>query len=369
MLGTILDPMDPPEPAQLLMHGQRVQVGLHGEERATVDGREWINVCDAEMPLELSSEVREQLQSLVDRHVPPAALVDEPRYIGSMLDESHRLRVGEQLPVRFLPPQLRTLLMSLERVAFDATLRVVTVARWRLAIPGPQQPLVAEARHWYAREAWQLIPFTVPPRGWWGVSGSFGEAWRAEVERLVVAGPEPIAQELYREASIQRTDQPRSALVMAVAAAEVGIVETARALLPDESVPSGSFSRLLDETLVQLAGRRPIAGGVLLPPAAMIDALHAARRLRNAIVHGPAHDPSPDAVDDALEAVRNLLLFLDFYAGHGWALATADARIVGTAARPLGLSAGDLMRAAWPDAATLSPLVHPAPPRTDAQRR
>lgn len=73
-----------------------------------------------------------------------------------------------------------------------------------------------------------------------------------------------------------------------------------------------------------------------------------------------------DEVNDALEAARNLLLFLHFYGGHGWALSTADARLLSAAARAVNLShSGALLRLAWSDASTLSPLVRRAPPPLD----
>jgi hypothetical protein len=339
-----------------------VRVTLAGTVRSTTDGEQWVNICEAETVIAPSPAVREELGRLADRFVSPAARVEEPRYIASLLDETDRLREGHDLPVRFLPPKMRAVVMDAERVLFDQTLRLIRVARWRLAIPGPHQPLDAESRAWHDGTAWRELPFVIPSMSWPVVSGALSESWRTEIERLVAAGSEPFGQELYREASVQRADNPRSAVVIGLAAVEVGVIGTARALAVGLPVDAGRlrFGHLMNEVVPRLAERRAINGRVLLPPPTLIDTLFRARRLRNRLVHGSARTPANDAVNDTLEAVRNLLLFLDFYAGHGWALATADARLLGVAARAIGMSgAGDLLRAAWRDASTISPFMHP----------
>lgn len=359
--GTLLDPMDMPAPLELSVGRRPVQITFKGAVRATMEGDAWVNLCEAETVIAPRPEVREELRRLAERMVPSEARAEAPAFIASLVDETGRLRPGHALPIRFLPSRVRASLVEAEQSLFEASHRIVSVTRWRLAIPGPHQPLVAESHEWFDGSVWQELPFVIPQGGWPVLSGALGESWRREVERLAASGPEPLAQELYREASTQRTENPRSAVVLAVTAAEVGVIHTAVMLeVPLPTRQRQTFRALLEETVPRLAGARPIAGRVLAPPPALINSLRSARALRNRIVHRGVRHPPEDAVNDALESARNLLLFLDFYAGHGWALSTADSRLLAVAARAIGLNGpGDLLRAAWSDARTISPFLRP----------
>lgn len=348
--GHLLDATDMPRPFDV--GGKRpARITLSGQVRGKGDERTWVNLCDAETIIAPSEHALEELATLAERIPPAAAMPLAPNYVRSLLDNDGRIRPGSALPIRFLSTDVQRVVAGAERFLFERSLRLVTVARWRLAIPGPHQPLVAETHYWKPDVDWQVLPVEIPRATWVTSSNSLGERWRSEIERLVRAGPEPVAQEMYREASVQRYENRRSALVMSVAAAEAGVITAARALgvaLPSGGAPN--FAQLLQLTLAKLAACRPIGERDLLPPAKVIDDLTRARGIRNKVVHRGSLTPTVDEVDRALEATRNLLLFLDFYAGHGWALAAADATLLAAAARAIGLAdAGDLIRAAAPD--------------------
>lgn len=356
--GRLLDPSD--MPGAFDVGGKRpVRITLSGDVRGEGDARTWVNLCDAETVIAPRQHALEELAALADCTPPPGAMPLAPDYVRSLLDNDGRIRAGSVLPIRFLSADVQRLVAGAERFLFECTFRLVTVARWRLAIPGPHQPLIAEAHSWKPGAEWQVLPVEIPRPQWVTASGSLGERWRSEIERLMRAGPEPVAQELYREASVQRYENRRSALVMAVAAAEAGLITAAEALgVPLSRGGAPNFAQLLQLALPKLATRRPIRGRKLLPPPKVIDDLTRARDLRNKIIHRGSLVPTVGDVDRALEATRNLLLFVDFYTGHGWALATADATLLAAAARSIGLTdAGDLIRATWPDPKTISPFV------------
>ena len=137
---------------------------------------------------------------------------------------------------------------------------------------------------------------------------------------------EPVAFELLREAVQNVGGNDRSALVMGVAAIEVGLKHCIARVAPDarwmvEEAPSPPVARMLREYLPTLPMRNTVAGEVKPPPSHHIDYVTKYVRLRNEIAHVGA-DASLD-VDDLLEfldVARDLLHLFDFYVGHEWAM-------------------------------------------------
>ena len=111
---------------------------------------------------------------------------------------------------------------------------------------------------------------------------------------------------------------------MAVAAAEVGIKQTAASVAPDTrwlmtEGPSPSAIKLLVEYLPTLRIRR-FQGHVVPPTRAMKRNLGDAVKARNELVHAGAFTLEPDRLIEMLDSIKDLLWLLDFYTGQTWAL-------------------------------------------------
>lgn len=137
---------------------------------------------------------------------------------------------------------------------------------------------------------------------------------------------QPLYHDLFREAWQNRSDNPRSALVMAIAAAETAFKTTAVDLYNDkgtewifENLPSPPLDRMLREYLQLLPARRKLSGEVRRPPKSIITTLKDGIELRNKLVHGRSQGVEPERLAKILIAVRDLLYLLDFYRGHDWA--------------------------------------------------
>ena len=135
---------------------------------------------------------------------------------------------------------------------------------------------------------------------------------------------EPLGHELFREAWELRTENPRSALVLGIAAAEVGFKQCVGTLVPDakwlvDNVPSPLLERMLREYLPQLPARKTIKGRVLPLPEGWLKILKKGVTIRNDIVHGNTATLTRDNLRDILETIRELLYLLDIYCGHVWA--------------------------------------------------
>jgi hypothetical protein len=132
---------------------------------------------------------------------------------------------------------------------------------------------------------------------------------------------EPVAHELWREAWNLRHSNPRSSLVIVVAAAEVGLKQLVAATVPGakplvENIPSPSLDVMMRKILPGL----PIKADVepsRRAPRHLRTAVIAAVEDRNRVVHLGAM-PRGD-LRGTLIAIRELLYMLDMYSGHSWA--------------------------------------------------
>jgi hypothetical protein len=120
---------------------------------------------------------------------------------------------------------------------------------------------------------------------------------------------------------LRRIDRnPRSSLILGVAAAEVGFKQFASKTLPDTAwlleFPSPPLFDMLQKfPWKQLKIR--INGSIPVGPDSIIDELRTGVGLRNKIVHSGVARHSPERLDSFLDAVKNLLYFLDVLYGSG----------------------------------------------------
>ena len=146
-----------------------------------------------------------------------------------------------------------------------------------------------------------------------------------EVTKLVVDNrEEPLGHQLLREARNQARAHSRSALVIGVAAAEVGLKKLIGVLVPQnqwllEEIETPSLSKILRKYLPQLPVKLKFTGKTIAPPNQVIRKLERAAELRNKIVHAGKEPPNTDELDDLLDAIQDFLWICDLYAGNAWA--------------------------------------------------
>jgi hypothetical protein len=137
-----------------------------------------------------------------------------------------------------------------------------------------------------------------------------------EIMRKVEAGAEePLARQLFREASSQIGVNPRSALVIGVAAAEIGLKKLVAALLPGtewlmEEIPTPPVGKVLRKFLptLQVRAKRNDGG----PEDAV--------EHRNKVVHAGKSPPTREELAVMLRAISDLLWMCDIYLGELWAI-------------------------------------------------
>ena len=148
--------------------------------------------------------------------------------------------------------------------------------------------------------------------------------FRQIADMATKAEVEPIGHELLREAWNLRQSSPRSALMLAVAALEVGVKDFVSRLVPQAEwlcfeVPSPPVVKMLDLYLPTLPVKLRINDKVFIPNE-ILDTLKVAVLKRNEITHKGRKVRYTESLNEILTCVQMTLYFLDYYSGHQWAL-------------------------------------------------
>jgi hypothetical protein len=174
--------------------------------------------------------------------------------------------------------------------------RFVTVFRWRVGLPeGPHNPF-SNRRGYISRdgEIWREVSLARRIEIRFGIFNwpiTAASEVCDEVVKLVSEGlEEPLGHQLFREAWNQRETNPRSSLVIGVAAAEVGLKKLIGSLVPNavwlvDELQTPSFSKMLRKYLPTLPVRAHFQGRPICPPNEVVKMLEKAVEYRNKLVH------------------------------------------------------------------------------------
>jgi hypothetical protein len=143
-----------------------------------------------------------------------------------------------------------------------AMISTATLFRWRQGVAeGPPDPChTLKARYSNDGEVWREVPLLSIKLRFGLVTSAPEDGVSKQVIELANAGTEePLGRQLFREAWTQRNLRPRSALVIGVAAAEVGFKKLVGSLVPQaqwlvDEVQTPSLSKMLSKFLPTLAG-------------------------------------------------------------------------------------------------------------------
>jgi hypothetical protein len=221
----------------------------------------------------------------------------------------------------------------------DAIQRTVRLVRWKTyAIGGPNTIRTQNYCEWSVDGSnWKFVAdslllttgFSIIQldRHWSIADAEFLQA------EFMKGTDEPLGHELLREADENRRNNPRSSLILGVAAAEVGFKQFASKIRPDTAwlleLPSPPLVDMLQKfPWEQLKPR--INGKIPAVPDSIIDELRKGVTLRNKIVHSGVARLSPETLDSLLDTVKDLLYFLDVLHGSGqdWPLNFIDQDVV-----------------------------------------
>jgi len=205
-------------------------------------------------------------------------------------------------------------------------LRTLRLLRWRTRSPGRPYPIRATAGFRWSLDGLEWKPvaqyLSMAIRQLENPPKLTDEA--TEFVRTAILGDldEPLGHELLREAWTNYDTNLRSAIVLAVAAAEVGFKQFAMKVFPEtawilETLQSPPLSKMLDlfpwHKLKLVINGQPVT-----VPDSIKDELKKANTLRNEIVHGRSGSLTRDTTEEVLYTVRDLLYFLDTLTDLKW---------------------------------------------------
>jgi hypothetical protein len=212
---------------------------------------------------------------------------------------------------------------------YDILIQTIKEYRWRLRNESATNPIKYWNFNFYSTDGiiWKLFPIAPALVATWGlfVKQEYSDAeFKSIGELLSTNQPEPLGHDLLHEAWELRKTNPRSALVIGMAAAETGFKQFCSIHAPDaswliENVPSPPLVKMLEEYLPLLDTKYKIYGHTLPPPEPLTEVLKKGVQLRNGIAHGKQTNLKKETVEEILNAIRDLLYLLDFYNGHLWA--------------------------------------------------
>jgi hypothetical protein len=209
----------------------------------------------------------------------------------------------------------------------DFARRTVSVLRWRSNHLGPHNPFSSRGMYWSSDGSfWHPAPDGLRARLWAVEPVSIsGEVYNDTKQIVINGGTEPLPHDLIREALDQRHSNPRSAMVLGMAAAELAVKHCVGVLVPQAewlamNLLTPPLVKMLREYVPKLPVRCRIGDQVKAPPESVMALLKKGSDIRNGLAHAGAAAPPIHDVEEILDAVRDLLWLLDYYAGYEWAL-------------------------------------------------
>lgn len=285
-------------------------------------------IAIARTQLEPNDSVARGFAALADfrlpEGVPPASLLHWRRF----QDAAGRLKPATVYPQSGLPPAMNAFIEQIRKELVHAITRSCLVLRWRHALLGPPDPLrpIGAGPEWSLDgSTWHPLPANAGTRA--DVSSIYPSVSVAsEVQAMLDTGrDEPLAHKVFREAWDNRFSSRRSAIVIGVAALEVGIKAFISQASPSvqwliSNAPSPPIKRLLAEFLPSLETPATLEGKVVAPPKSILDLVEKAVVTRDRAANASAEDVTHDSLEEMLVAIRDVLWLLDFYGGASWAV-------------------------------------------------
>ncbi len=284
--------------------------------------------CTASCEIRPSPKIREMFESLAENKLPPGSDEDPNRhFIGEPLFGSDgSFNKGFVLNLFLLPKAFQSFAENVYRELSRHASQTVKVVRWRAALPGSARPLAVLASKWsFDRKDWRPIPHSgMACFDLWSNHPVPSNVW-IEVEKLAQVAEEPLGHELFREAWVQMHTSQRSAIVMAMTAAEIAVKQCIITLVPAtewliQNIPSPPLETMLRDYLPKLPFRCAPPNKVPQLSKTYMDTIRKGVQIRNRIAHMVVKPPHLDSIEEVLLAVHDLLYILDYYCGHEWAL-------------------------------------------------
>ena len=312
-----------------LDHEEHTAITIRPLERSELElSRHQQNfMCTAIMERNVSSHVHEVFARLANGLMPEDFDLSKHPWVKN-IDSTGRVKGNSAVSRQLFPKDFQDLCSAVHHELSDLVKRAVKLLRWRMAIRGSHNPILSSCgASWsFDDRAWYPLPDDIRGEIELHVAPRISDKVHRETETMIKTGlSEPLGHELFLEAWQLRRSNPRSALIIGMAAAEVGFKQCIGKLVPHaewlaNNVPSPPLDKMLSQYLPQLPTKLTIEGKVLKPSKRIRRAIKEGIDARNLTVHRGGELQPTEQLKEILLSVRDLLYLLDYYCGFGWAL-------------------------------------------------
>lgn len=316
------------EPLETTIDGVTVAIRYSREGELGFAAEDRSAICVATTVRHPNARVSAAFAELADNRLPKGS--DIPSNHPAKVGPDRRIEGNWGVPISWLPEWLRQYIDDVTSCLHLASLRAVRIARWRLALETSHRPIQsAHGPRWsYDGKAWYPLPTGLFSSMVFGSGlNLFPPDTIRHIGRLIEDAnvSEPLGHELFREAWSQRHSNPRSALVVGIAAAEARVKEFIAFLEPGalwlvENSPSPPLPKILRIYIPELLSRHGIRSQPLPPPKRpTMQQIEKGIDLRNKVAHGVHRDIRVQIVEDVLLTIRDIQWMLDVFSGQSWA--------------------------------------------------
>ncbi len=206
----------------------------------------------------------------------------------------------------------------------DHLIKTIDMLRWRFKLLGSHDYLIEEEFHFSINvKIWHKIMLRKDVTVYLESPATSLNYKIVLGSRELIQEKEALEYEIFREAFYNHQKNPRSSLIMAITAAEVGFKRLAAELHPQnewllENLPSPPLLVMLKRYLPILPVKLDINGEVLIP-SNIRKILDKAIKKRNKIIHTGFSEIDEKELREILTAVKDLLYLFDYYRGYKWA--------------------------------------------------
>jgi hypothetical protein len=243
------------------------------------------------------------------------------------IDSEGRIKGTHMPPASLFPGCFQIFESQLLHRLTECIRQTVKIIRWRKAINSSHNPVrFTRGMSWsFDGQEWHGMPASISYRISLNLPPSCSPKLQDEIESLIRAdADELLGHDLFLEAWQNKDTNPRSALIIGIAAAEVAFKQCVVKLVPDAEwliteCPSPPLTIMLSRYLPSLPVKLKIQGHVVRPPKTIRQALEDGIKARNKTTHAGVAPPNGEELEKVLLSVRDLLYLLDYYCGFSWA--------------------------------------------------
>jgi len=278
-------------------------------------------VCEATAEIKPSKAAQPLIDAVWQQKVPEGFNFEKWPEARRKAYEESGVTEGE-LPLSALPNSLQKLIEKAYSTIFTGIDRVIGAMCWRTGQAVPTYDYQLGRMEWsLGGQEWRHSPVDVV--AWMGRPPFVSGLARPDINEILLSPyAPPFARELLREAWSEENKNPRSALVIGIAALETGVKDLIIALVPEtewliRNLPSPPVFRMLGEYLPELRVKNQ---RVLCPSPEMAQEVRKWINRRNDLSHGKSADINVDELTKFLLLVSDLLYAGDYAMGFDWAL-------------------------------------------------